>query len=140
MSRMFFIGVSLLIMLSLKAKAQKDTFIISQDPRIQELLNHHISWNIDNKGKYPGYRLQLHFGQDKNVANDLKTKFNAAYPDVSSYLTWDSPYFKVRVGNYRSYFEAYSWWKKLSLEYPECFIVQDMIEPPAIEEVANEGK
>lgn len=77
-----------------------------------------------------GYRIQL-FSDGGNNAKDraqsLLDELVRNYPEVSSYLTYQQPNFKVRIGNFRTKAEARQFQTVLSQNYPGCFIVRDLI-------------
>ena len=83
-------------------------------------------------GTFPGYRIQVHFGSDRTGANTAKTDFTTKYPGYSSYLTYQQPYFKVCIGDFRSKLEAVSALNKIKKDYPGAFVVRDKINPPPL--------
>ncbi len=99
---------------------------IIQDYKIKELIDKHTELN--SKSTVKGYRVKIHFGNDKAQAYEIRDKFTEKYPDIPSYVRYDQPYFSVRVGNYRTKLEAYKFLKQLQSEYPTAFLVQDQIE------------
>ena len=104
-----------------------------QDKRVNELVLKHVLINEARKGKIKGYRVQIHFGQEKAKALDVKSKFMAQHKDVPSYLDYQQPYFKIRVGNFRTKLEAYKLLQEISGDFSGSFIVSDDIELPEIE-------
>jgi hypothetical protein len=79
-----------------------------------------------------GFRVQLtsESGQGSQArANDVKARFMSGYKDVDSYLVWEAPNFKIRVGDFRTKFEASMFWKKIQAEFPNSYIVEDKINP-----------
>ena len=115
---------------SLKAFAVDSNII--QDKRVSELVLKHVLINETKKGKMKGYRVQIHFGPEKTKALDVKSKFMAQNHDVASYLDYQQPYFKIRVGDFRTKLEAYKLLQQISGDFPGAFIVSDDIELPKI--------
>lgn len=79
-----------------------------------------------------GYRVQLtsESGQGSQArANDVKARFMNSYKDVNSYLLWEAPNFKIRVGDFRTKFEAAMFWKQIQAEFPNSYVVEDKINP-----------
>ncbi|MEK6614693.1 MAG: SPOR domain-containing protein [Bacteroidota bacterium] len=130
-----------LIFFSIFAKAQSsgdslkqftvDSNII-QDKRVNELVLKHILINESKKGKMKGYRVQIHFGTEKAKAIDVKSKFMTQYNNVPSYLDYHQPYFKIRVGDFRTKSEAYKLLQEISGDFTGAFIVSDDIELPPL--------
>lgn len=79
-----------------------------------------------------GFRVQLtsESGQGSQArANDVKARFMSNFKDVDSYLVWEAPNFKIRVGDFRTKFEAAMFWKQLQAEFPNSYVVEDKINP-----------
>ena len=123
-----------------KAQSQKDSLRqftadtgIIQDKRVNELVLKHILINEAKKEKMKGYRVQIHFGPEKAKALDVKTKYTSQYGNNSAYLDYQQPYFKIRVGDFRTKLEAYKLLQEISGDFPGAFIVTDEIELPKVE-------
>jgi len=52
-----------------------------------------------------GYRIQLYNGSESR-AKQIRAKFRVVHNDVRTYLRFDSPEWKVQVGNYKNKLEA----------------------------------
>ena len=85
-----------------------------------------------SRGTFPGYRIQVHFGSDRNGAASAKADFALKYPSYSTYLTYQQPYFKVCIGDFRSKLEAVSALNKIKKDYPGAFVMRDKINPPPL--------
>jgi hypothetical protein len=79
-----------------------------------------------------GYRIQIHFGNEREKAKEIKTKFLQAFPEIPAYDSYQSPNFRVRVGDYRSKLEATKYLKQISTSFPSSFIVTDNIKYPKL--------
>lgn len=108
---------------------QKVTVI--EDPRIISLVLKHKYLN--EKQKPVGWRVQIFFesgNNSKSRAYNKKGIFMAMYPNVGVYLMFQSPYYKVRVGDFRSRMDAEGFKQKLLGEFPDAFVVKDEINFP----------
>jgi len=74
-----------------------------------------------------GFRVQIFNGQDRNKAMDVKLEFMRRYPGVRTYLTYMSPCFRVKVGNYRNRSDAEGMYREMKSMYGPCMIVPDII-------------
>lgn len=104
---------------------------IIQDPQIAELLNKQIE--INSKAPIQGYRIKIHFGADKNKANEIRGKFISLFPNVPAYSKYDQPNFNIRVGDFRTKLEAFKFLKEAQVEFPAAFVVRDEIELPKLD-------
>lgn len=121
-------------------RSQTDTrgkIEIIQDSKINVLINKHIYLNKTEEKKFNGYRVQIFFdsgNNSKNRAFAKKGQFEALFPKVSAYLTFQSPNYKVRVGNFRTRMDAEGFKVKISEHFPNAFVVKDAIEFPDLEQ------
>ena len=52
------------------------------------------------KAFYQGYRIQIFSGNSKEEANKVKSDFYSKFPAMRCYLTYQQPYYKLRIGDY----------------------------------------
>lgn len=109
----------------------KDSLTMNADQRITKLQQKYIELN-KLKQSSSGYRIQIHFGNEREKAKEIKTKFLQAFPDIPAYDSYQSPNFRVRVGDYRSKLEASKYLKQISASFPSSFIVTDNIKYPRL--------
>jgi SPOR domain len=121
---------------ALSAMAQTDStssIVIHKDPRVDLLVKKQAQINEvttrEARRNIAGYRLQVINTSDRNAAISAKTKIYQLYPELKAYLLYQSPYFRLRVGNFKDKEEAESYRKSLSKEFPNnVFLVRDTIE------------
>ncbi len=102
--------------------------IISEN-NTEAIISKHIQVNQKAKG-VPGYRIQVFFvsGTDaKNQANKLKTELLNAFPSFESHVVYEEPFFKIKIGDFRTKLEAYKLFKIIQMSYPSAFIVEDLV-------------
>mgnify|MGYP001257159177 CR=1 FL=1 len=97
------------------------------DPRIEELLATKRRINKRNEG-IKGYRIQIYSGNRKQ-ANEIKAEFIDGNDSLNAYIVYEQPYFKTRVGDFRTKIEAEKALRKLIKLYPGSFVLGDFIEP-----------
>ena len=97
----------------------------TKDDRIDLLIQDYI----ENKKNY-GYRIQI-FSSSNNKWEAVKARseFLKKYPESKSYLIYQAPNFKVRIGNFPDRLAATENLELIKEEFPTAFIVQDEIEP-----------
>ncbi len=116
--------------------AQADStssIVIHKDPRIDLLVKKQIEVNEEttrNARRFiSGYRIQVINTSDRNAAIAAKTKIYQLFPELKAYLLYQSPYFRLRVGNFKDKDEAEDYRKELSKEFPNSvFLVRDTVE------------
>ena len=116
------------------AQAVADTNVrVIASPGVENTLQKVQQYQQLSKGTFSGYRIQIHFGQDRTNANKAKTDFANKYASLPSYLTYQQPYFKVCIGDFRTKLEAVRALNNIKKEYPGAFVVRDKINPPPLQ-------
>jgi SPOR domain len=111
--------------------AQNKYVQVQTNNRLDSLIEKNIETNKAANG-IQGYRVQIFFGSERKQAQDAKTKLLQLMPDEEVYLIYQQPYFKVRVGDYRTKLEAEAVYRKLIHEFDKLFIVPDKINLPKL--------
>ncbi len=102
---------------------------VVQDEKIIQLSEHYKKMSLSNP-EVDGYRVQIFFesgSNSKNAAANIKSGFETVFPEIKSYLSYKEPYYRVRVGDFRTLVEAVGFQKKIAIEYPNSFPVKDKI-------------
>jgi hypothetical protein len=90
----------------------------------------------------PGFRIQVFLTQDIDEANSIKDTVTAQLPDDWVYVIYDSPYYKVRVGNFPDRSSANLMVKKLVIGgYKDAWVVPDNVlknPPPKLPDIQIE--
>jgi Sporulation related domain. len=101
---------------------------------INDLLQRQYDQSRKNS-TFPGFRVQIYFGSGTSAhgqAQKIKADFSTTNPGTKAYLTFKSPDFIVRVGDFRTKSEALKMQKVLLDKYPGAFIVADEINFPVM--------
>lgn len=98
---------------------------VVQVPETQSLesVDHHsegtgtytVRRRISNVSK--GYRIQIYSGPDRAKAKATKIDFMKRFPSVRSYITYAAPYYRIRVGDFKSRQEANDFYRYLGKSY-----------------------
>lgn len=122
----------LFLSISGMALSQKvdDYSYVNRDPRLDRLIEKHRQYNQANPG-VDGFRVQIFFdsgNNSKKAAQTTREKFMETHPDVPAYLTFNAPYYRVRIGNFRTKLEAEGFLFQLATAYPNAFTVPDRVQ------------
>jgi hypothetical protein len=129
--------LSLLVLCSLisaLAMAQDSSSVtVHKDPRIDQLVKKQIEINEyttrDDRRYTQGFRILVVSTNDRNKANDAKMKLYKNFPELKAYLMYQSPYFKLKAGNFKDQKEAEVYLKKMQVYFPTgIYIIRDIIE------------
>jgi SPOR domain len=107
--------------------------IVHKDPRLDLLIKKQIQINEegsrDARRFVKGYRLLVVNTSKRDEAVDAKTKVYNYFPELKSYLIYQTPYYKLKVGNFKEKKEAEEYQKRLQKYFPNgVFIMNDTIE------------
>ncbi len=87
--------------------------------------------SIRNPIPLKGYRIQIYFGSLEG-AKKLRGKMIMEDSKRSCYLVSKAPNFAVRIGNFRTEFEAQKTLQEFKERFPQAHIVKDEIELPEL--------
>jgi hypothetical protein len=118
------------------------TVIVHKDPRVDALAKKQASVNAAIKKasarSMKGYRLLVVNTNKRNEAIDAKAKIYTYFPDLKAYLVYQTPYFKLKAGNFKTREEADRYRKTMNSIFPKgVFIINDMIEITPEKETAD---
>lgn len=80
-----------------------------------------------------GYRVILAFDSNKPFLDSIKLQFQEKYPKTDAYIFFESPNFKLVVGDFRTEIEALWFANKLPIEYPLSLVQKMPINLPRID-------
>jgi DNA gyrase inhibitor GyrI len=109
------------------------SLVVHKDPRMDALVKMQASINERSKkvsGRtMRGYRLLVLNTNNRDEAIDGKTKIYKHFPDQKAYLTYQSPFFKLKAGNFQTRDEAVRYQKLMNTIFPKgVFIIGETIE------------
>lgn len=85
-----------------------------------------------------GFRVQIYSSNRNQIAKkgafDIEKDFTEQFPETHAYITYTAPFWKVRVGDFSSYYEALTFSNKVKDTFPErateVFVVkEDNVKP-----------
>lgn len=79
---------------------------VTKDSRIDILIKKQIYINTLAIRNQPGFRVQVITTNSRNDAYNAKAKAMQLFPEFRSYIDFQAPYFKVRIGDFSTREEA----------------------------------
>jgi hypothetical protein len=115
--------------------AQTDTtsVVVYKDPRIDLLVKKQIDINEEttreSRRTASGFRILVINSNDRKKVFAAKAKIYQLYPELKPYLSYQAPFYKLKVGNFKTREEAVEYQTALSRDFPSgLFIVREIIE------------
>lgn len=115
------------------AQSDSGSVVVHKDPRIDLLINKQIEINEfttrNARRTAPGYRILVVNTNDRAKASEAKTRIYQQFPELPAYLMYQSPFYKLKVGNFRERSEAEDYLKDIQRLFPSgVYVVRDVIE------------
>lgn len=122
----------------------KGEIIINQSNAIRNLIGKRgqgANVELDNNQPYlvvQGYRTQVFTGNNQRISKEealrKEKEIKERFPELSTYVTYSAPFWRLRVGDFYSHEEAYHTKLMLSKAFPsygkEIYIVKEDIRIP----------
>jgi len=132
----FLVFLVSLVSISLPAQqlvSDTSSVVIHKDARVDLLvkkqaeINEETTRNARRVAK--GFRLLVVNTNKRDEAINAKAKLYQYFPELKSYLLYQSPYFKLKVGNFKERKDAEAYQKRLDTYFPKgVFVINDIIE------------
>jgi len=120
-----------------------DTIIVHKDARLDVLTAKQAQINsraaqLTSTGQYKGFRIQVLSTASRDLAFKMKADLLARFPDQKTVTLFQSPNFKVRMGNFITKAEAEKFRLSINKLFPDgVFIVEDTIDYIPIKETED---
>lgn len=124
-----------LVLISTLSFAQKPgTVAVTADAKIDSLLSKRHAMNREAaRGSFisaDGFRVQIFSGSERSNAYAEQARFKSLYPLVGTYMSYNQPNYKLRVGDFRTRMEAEKFMHALRPAFPSRFIFSEKINLP----------
>ncbi|SMG40371.1 SPOR domain-containing protein [Sphingobacterium psychroaquaticum] len=86
-----------------------------------------VEKKVARRVKVRGFRVQIFSGGNRNDASAVQSRFQSVYSDVGSYMTYDEPNYRVKVGDFRNRAEATKFMRELRGQYNNVFVFTEDI-------------
>ena len=113
--------------------ASRDTTIVyskyasaKEEVRVMQLSAKYDEYNR-KKEFTDGYRIQIMYTDIRTDAYKNKGQMYKDFSDIKSYVEYEEPYYKLRIGDFKTRLEATSYMQQVTPLYPGAFIVKDKI-------------
>ncbi len=80
-----------------------------------------------------GFRIMISFDSNKDLVDQARNKFVALYPKVDTYVSFEAPNFVLKVGDFRTQFDAERFKEKIANEFSITIIQKEFINLPRLD-------
>lgn len=124
---------------------EEESVKIYQDDRVDSLLSLHRKINEFNLANeehdgIDGFRIHLYFESGNNSkarTMNVRDQFLRRYPQIGAYVIYRSPFYRLRVGDYRTRVEAERFLQRIIRRYPAAYVVGTKIKFPKLIELSS---
>lgn len=116
MKSLVYVGITCL--LSAFAHAQQGKVTIQQDKKIADLME--IFKEVNSNEEY--YRIQVGFGT-LSKAETIKMQVDIDFPELPSKIDFDSPTYRVRIGQFKNKLDAERKFLEVREKYPDALLL-----------------
>jgi|GEM_PF-446103 hypothetical protein len=99
---------------------------IHQDESLKNLLEKYRDYQ-QKVDVTDGYRIQITYTTDRDEAYKAKARLYKEFETASSYIEYEQPNYKLRVGDFKTRLEATAFLQQVILLYPGAFIAKDKV-------------
>ncbi|HEY6143252.1 MAG TPA: SPOR domain-containing protein [Flavobacterium sp.] len=117
-----FLTSLLLVALASKMNAQDQNISVNQDPKFEQLLNEKRKINTSLTVN-DSYKIQIFSGGSEN-AKKILTEFKQDFKDIDATLIFNTPNYKVWVGNFKTRIEAERNMSNIKNKYKNILLIK----------------
>lgn len=115
----------------LNESGSTSSITLSMDPFIEENYYKHLLYNTRRPGAM-GWQIRIFSASGLDAlerATKVRAEFLSRYEGTSVYLLYETPDYKVYVGDCRTQSEALKLFDEIKKDYPYAFLVNKAIQP-----------
>lgn len=116
-----------------KASSLLEELDVQQSPALGNSFLEYVSENASRRVNC--YRVRIYFDSSRDareVSESIEKRFSELYPDIPVYRIYNSPFFKVTVGDFRTRDEAHRFANSIAGQFPSSFLVKETTRFPSL--------
>ncbi len=126
-----------------KKEAKQGTVVVHQDAKMNVLFD---KKNVENEGKkyiyISGYRVQVYMEnsqkRSKAGAFEREKHIREKFPELATYVSFTSPFWRLRVGDFRTHTDALVLLKNLKTEFPDMSADMSIVRDDEVRDIELE--
>ncbi|RRJ91773.1 SPOR domain-containing protein [Flavobacterium macacae] len=116
------LNVSFIALLSISAYSQEKNIKVTQDPKFEQLLaeKRKINGSLTVNERY---KIQVYNGDSENAKKTL-AEFRKEFRNLDGTIVFNTPTYKVWIGNFKTKIEAEKNLNDLRKKYPNAIVIK----------------
>lgn len=108
---------------SIDSVQAENNVLFFKDPRVDVLLKKYMYKENDLKKLI---RVQVFQASSRDKVFEAKTEFIKRFPGIQTFITYQSPNFKLRAGEFESSTEAFKFLQQIKPYFPASFVIEEL--------------
>tara|TARA_B100000287_G_scaffold167624_1_gene158149 strand:+ start:102 stop:476 length:375 start_codon:yes stop_codon:yes gene_type:complete len=105
-----------------KVQSQEIIFPLEEDSIVKKLIFQKKEIDFEEyESNY--YTIQLYYG-NYAIAREILDDFKTNYPEWESKIIFETPNYKVQVGNFKNYYVSLNKLSQIKKKYPSAFLLK----------------
>ncbi|WP_158559087.1 SPOR domain-containing protein [Deminuibacter soli] len=131
MKQLLMLGILLIAVVYTNAQ---DSIVVTKDPRLdifnaKQAAVNRLASHLNANGQFKGFRLQVLSTRSRDEAFKVKASLLQQFPGQKTYALYQSPYFKIRIGDFAEREAAEKFRTSVLRYYPQgVYVVDDVID------------
>jgi len=117
-----FLNATCLAFLTVSGYSQDKGINVSQDPKFEQLLNEkrkiNSSLTVNER-----YKIQIYYGESETAKKTLN-EFRKEFKNLDGTIVFNTPTYKVWIGNFKTKIEAERNLNDLKKKYPNALVIK----------------
>jgi len=125
------VGKSIFSVLPSNVKVHQSTAIVNA-------FNNKVANNASKVQS--GFRVRIFFDSKQTARTESESvlaRFTSSHSGIPAYRSYQNPFFKVTVGDFRTRSEAMQFLQRIKGEYPTAFVVKENINYPSVNQTTE---
>lgn len=119
--------------MKVQGQTSAESVVVHKDPRLDMLVSKQIEINEittrNSRRSGAGFRILVISSNNRNNVIDAKTKIYQQFPELKAYMMYQSPFFRLKVGNFKEREDAEEYQTPIQKLFTgKVYVVPDTIE------------
>lgn len=129
-NKAFWMGLALLAGAAAQAQSQADSLELWIEPAVKRLHAQYVETARKNPG-LQGFRVQIYNGTRQEALRYRRLSLQT-FPEYDPYTVYESPEYRIQLGNFRTRLEAERFLKRVKKHFPGSFVIRSEIYFPKL--------
>jgi hypothetical protein len=102
----------------------QNNILFFKDPRIDVLEK---IYTYKKSNPFKNIRVHVFQATNRDAVFEMKNEFSKRFPGIPTFISYQAPNFKLRVGDFETNQEASAFLKKVKPFFPSSFVIEETV-------------